>query len=72
MNLSMLYQQFNERLLMFRHQIMWSSYWKEMYDHFLQLCSLVEHVNEFVSPLLVVITLADFFFLCERLYRQYA
>lgn len=72
MNLSMMYQQINERLLRTRHQVMWNSYWKETYEHYEQLCRLVERASDFVSPLLVVITLADFFFLCERLYRQYA
>lgn len=71
MNLSMKFQQFNERLSRVRFQTLWHSYWKEMYDHYLMLCNLVDIANDFVSPVLIVITFADFFFLCERLYRQY-
>lgn len=72
MNLSMKFQQFNERLSRVDCQTVWTSYWKEMHDHYAMLCSLVEKANDFVSPVLIVITFVDFFFLCERLYRQYA
>lgn len=72
MNLSMKFQQFNKRLSRTRHQTMWSSYWKEMYQHYVVLCNLTEKANEFVSPILLGVTLVNFFFLCERLYRQYA
>jgi Trehalose receptor len=72
MDLSMKFKLFNERLLRVRYQTLWSSYWKEMYEDYVKLCNLVEKGNELVSSLLVVITFTDFFFLCERLYRQYA
>jgi Trehalose receptor len=72
LDLSMKFKLFNERLLRVRYQTLWSSYWKEMYEDYVKLCNLVEKGNELVSSLLVVITFTDFFFLCERLYRQYA
>lgn len=72
MNLSMKFKQFNERLLRVRFQTVRASYWKEMYNHYVMLCNLVEKANDILSPILILITFADFFFLCERLYRQYS
>jgi hypothetical protein len=72
MNLSMMYRKFNGRLLRIRNQVMWHSYWNEMRQHYLQLCNLVEHANGFASPLLIAIVFADFFFLCERLFRLFS
>lgn len=69
MNASLMFRKFNQRLKRIQHQIMWHLYWKEMHDHFLELCKLVEHANSFASPLLAIFVFADFFFLCERLYR---
>lgn len=71
MNLSMKFKHFNQRLLRTRHGILWKSYWKETYEHYVQLCSLVEKADDFVSPILLVIIFADFFFLLEQLYQQY-
>lgn len=71
LNLSMKFQQFNERLLRVHFQILWNSYWKESLDNYILICNLVDLGNEIVSPILCVITFADFFFLCERLYRQF-
>jgi hypothetical protein len=69
MDLSLMFQIFNKRLIRIRNQAMWTSYWKEMRQHYLQLCALVEHANKFASPLLAIIVFSDFFFLCERLFR---
>lgn len=71
-NLSLMFRKFNERLIRTQSQVMWSSYWKEMREHFLQICNLVDHANDFISPLITVIIFCDFFFLCERLYRLFA
>lgn len=68
----MMFRKFTDRLARIRNQIMWHSYWKEMHEHFIQLCNLVEHANSLLSPLLALIVFADFFFLCERLFRLLA
>jgi len=72
MNISMKFRQYCDRLQGYRHQIVWSSYWTELREHYVMLCLLIDKANEFVSPLIVIITFADFFFLCERLFKQYA
>lgn len=71
-NLSMKFRQFYERLNRIRHQIVWDSYWKIMFTHYVMLCELVEKTSDFFSSLLTLITFTDFFFLCERLYKQYS
>lgn len=72
MNLSMKFNQFYDRLSRIRQQIVWDSYWRIMREHYVMLCELVEKASDFTAPLLVAITFTDFFFLCERLYKQYA
>ncbi|KAG5679765.1 hypothetical protein PVAND_009305 [Polypedilum vanderplanki] len=72
MNLSLKFNQFYERLNKVRQQIVWDGYWRMSREHYVMLCELSEKASEFSSPLLTLITFADFFFLCERLYKQYA
>lgn len=62
MNLSIKFNQFYDRLNRIRQQIVWDSYWRIMREHYIML----------LVALLVAIILTDFFFLCERLYKQYA
>jgi gustatory receptor len=72
LNLSMKFKQFYAKLDRVKDQVMWSSYWSLMREHYRILCELLEMANDFIAPLLIIVTFTDFFFLCERLYKQYA
>jgi hypothetical protein len=71
-NITMKLTHYYERLNRVRRQIVYDSFWRTMREHYIMLCELIESTSEFFSPLLLIVTFADFFFLCERLYKQYA
>lgn len=71
MNLSMKFKQFSDRLKRTEVVAMNSFFWNEMLQHYLALCDLVDEANKILAPIIMVLTFFDFFFLCERIYRQF-
>lgn len=71
MNLSMRFQQFNDRLNRTRSSSLTKSFWNEVHEHYVTICNLVEKTNDMLMPITVAIAFFDFFFLCERIYRQF-
>lgn len=72
LNLSMKFQQIKERLKNTNSIQMNRTFWHEIHRDYLIVCNLTLKASEFLSPMISGIMSFDFFFLCERLYRQFS
>lgn len=71
-NISVKFDQFNERLNETPVTSLSKSLWLEFYEHYMIICNLLNKANEMMSPLIIPLAFFDFFFLCERLYRNFS
>lgn len=72
LNISIKFDQFNERLNDTPVQLLTKSLWREFYEHYMIICNLLDRANDMMSPLIVPLTFFDFFFSCERIYRNFS
>lgn len=71
LNVSTKFNQFNERLNSTPISSLTRSFWREAYEHYVIICNLLEKANDIMSPIIVSLTFFDFFFSCERIYRNF-
>ncbi|XP_059621801.1 gustatory receptor for sugar taste 64a-like [Phlebotomus argentipes] len=61
------FEQINNRLQLVKEKAVPEQYWLQIRLHYVQVCEIVEYVEDYLSPIILLSSANDFYFICYQL-----
>lgn len=71
MSLSKLFQQLTNRLKFYEKHHLAESFWNEIREHYNIIYNLVLKADKILSPIVVVYSFSNLFFICQKIFMQF-
>jgi gustatory receptor len=65
------FRQLTNRLKFYEKHHLAESFWNEIREHYNVICNLVLKADEILSPIIVVYSFANMFFICQKIFMQF-
>lgn len=65
------FDQLTNRMEHFRGKILSEILWNDIYTHYALLCDLVGKADEILSPIILIYSFSNLYFICEKIFRLF-
>ncbi|KAG5679796.1 hypothetical protein PVAND_009334 [Polypedilum vanderplanki] len=65
------FKQLTNRLKFYEKHHLAESFWNEIREHYNIICNLVLKADEILSPIIIVYSFANMFFICQKIFMQF-
>lgn len=65
------FQQLTNRLRFYERHHLAESFWNEIREHYNVICNLVLKADEILSPIIIVCSFGNLFFICQKIFMQF-
>jgi hypothetical protein len=65
------FDQLTNRLEIYNGTVLSQNFWHEIYSHYVLLCDMVNKADQILSPMVLIYSFSNLFFICEKIFRLF-